>query len=518
MAKRVWSVLFVVLVAILLHLFSRYAAAPVTDFVLDDWTDLETARSMPSCGSIWKWSLHEADRPLALAMIHSSFHLFDNRPELFAALSAFWTTLILLTICALAYLLTGNLLTTFLTTVLFAALPNLTWSFQWIHHVTIAYMLWAYVASALCWVLYLRSERKGYLFLSAILYLIGLATYEVGVLLPVAFVALQPSHQRRRIMLTMSLFVTALALYLCWRWGILFGPKEHIVNGRDYLQGSLSLSLIWWNSKEVLRWWMGGHMFTCLREGLNGFAEMSPWHQRALFVGDLLMVALVWRILGWLSAWKTTPSTSCFSSKHVLWFGVLWVAAAHATNLLSGAGARLNLLPGIGVCLITAHLLSGFTLKTWRPLLMPALLICLITNQGTNYSWKEAGDFMRRLNNFLISHSAEWHDREVVLFDTATLRHRTTPGLSSQIGNDPTTWAQYRNAGLMRGFSLNSMLRMARPDKPAVISILDVEHDARIENSELIWHDRYDPSKPHRTPLDKVCRVDCFAAGSGQEK
>ena len=314
MTKRVWRVLFVVLVVILLHLFSRYSAAPVTDFVLDDWADLETARTMPSCGAIWKWSMHEADRPLALAMIHTTFRLFGDQPDLFAVLSAFWTTLILLTTCALMYLLTGNLLATFLTATLFAAAPNLTHSFQWIHHVTIAYMLWAYVASALCWVLYLRSERIGLLLLSAVLYLIGLATYEVGVALPVAFVALLPSHRRGRIVLTMSPFLIALALHLCWRWGILFGPKEHIVNGRDYLQGLYSLSLFWWNTKEVVRWWMGGHMFTCLREGLNGFVDMSPWNQRALFVGNLLTVALVWKMLGHLSAWKATSSTPFFKS------------------------------------------------------------------------------------------------------------------------------------------------------------------------------------------------------------
>jgi hypothetical protein len=451
-------------------------------------------------------------------MIHSTFRLFDDRPERFAALSVFWTTLILLTLCTLAYLLTGNLTATFLTAVLFAALPNATCSFQWIHHITIAYMLWAYIASALYWVLYLRSERKVYLLLSAVLYLIGLATYEVGVLLPVAFMALQPSYRRRQVLLTMIPFVTVLALYLGWRWGILFGPKEHIVNGRDYLEGSLSLSLIWWNTKEVVRWWVGSHMFTCLREGLNGFAEIFPWYQRVLFVGDLLMVTLVWKILGWLSAWKAPSSQPFFTRGQVLWFGLLWVAAAHATNLISGPGARLNFLPGIGVCLIAAHWLAGVTLRTWRPLLVPALLVCLVANQGTNCEWKEAGDFMRRLNNFLIAHSAEWHGRDVVLFDTSTLRHRTTSGLSTPIGNDPATWAQYRNAGLMRGFSLRSMLRMARPDAPAVISLLDVEHGARVDGTRLNWHGRWNPSDPHVTPIERVYIVDCFAAGSGQSQ
>ena len=69
MNKRLW---LITLLLLLFQWYARYAAAPVADFTLDDWSLLHRAEKMVSYADAWRMMLHEPDRPVgafALAVI-----------------------------------------------------------------------------------------------------------------------------------------------------------------------------------------------------------------------------------------------------------------------------------------------------------------------------------------------------------------------------------------------------------------------------------------------------------------
>ena len=107
----------------------------------------------------------------------------------------------------------------------------------------------------------------------------------------------------------------------------------------------------------------------------------------------------------------------------------------------------------------------------------------------------------------------EWEEAEVLWVDTRELSHRLTPGMSSGNYHHIDTIAEYRNAGLLRGFGPSSMARLILAGKTGPQVILDVEYGAREEDGVLKWHERYNPEMPKETPMEKVYRLDAFAAG-----
>jgi len=514
-AIRKKSLLGTIIVVLLFQLYSRYAAAPATDFVSDGWSSLSIAQQAKSYAAIFSLAAKEADRPLTQAAIPATFRFLGDRPALFALLSALVFSLALLTAMAMVYLLTDSCLGALLFGIIFSVVPNLTESFYWAHQVPIAYMLWAYVACGLFWLLFLKHHKPIFLVLSAAAYALGLFSYEVGVLIPVSFLVLNSTISRRKMAAAMLPFAGALGLYLLWRLGLLFGVKSHIVNGRDYLAGSWSPGIAYWNVKQILSWWVDGHMINCLRNGFNGFAEMGKRTQRFLFLGDVAAVVLLARLIRHQAA-ESRPVPTVEAGRVII-FGLAWAIMGHSTNLISWTAGRLNYLPAIGVSIACAGLLMCCKADKWMPYFGTLVFVCLLGVQGTAFQWREAGAFQRKLYDFVKAHQADWSTSSIVCFETAALRQRLTPDLFP-VREDSSAWACYGNAGLLRGFAVNAMLRLAKPGGPGPEGILDVECGAHVEGDDLVWHERYDPGKPHKTSMAHVYVVDCLAAGSGQAK
>ena len=200
----------------------------------------------------------------------------------------------------------------------------------------------------------------------------------------------------------------------------------------------------------------------------------------------------------------------------MIW-AMAWVLLAHSLNLVSWTAARLNLVPAIGMSLFLAVAISRIRPASALPVLSALVVAGLFSVQGTAFQWKESGVFNRRLANHLADRRADWSGKEIVWFDTRALRSRVEQNLLKDVSENPATWAFYGNAGLLRGFALSAMIARLADDEPPPKAILDAEYGARPQGTELAWHERYDPSRPRRTPLEKVYRVDCLAAAQGAD-
>ena len=55
--------------------------------------------------------------------------------------------------------------------------------------------------------------------------------------------------------------------------------------------------------------------------------------------------------------------------------------------------------------------------------------------------------------------------------------------------------------------------RITGQQQPTIQVLLDAEHGARIEGDQLLWHNRYNPSRPHANSMDDVFVVDFLEAG-----
>jgi len=508
-AGKTGSLLVMGLLVMLFQLYSRYLAAPVADFSSDAWFFLSLGLEQPDWAAVWRLCLHEPDRPIQAGILTATYRLFGDRPALYALLSMVMYSIHILLGMKLTWELSGNRVATILYGLIFSLWPNLFESFHWGAMIAVAYMQVAYVASALAWVLFVKRGGCGWLFLSVTMYGVGLASYEFGVALPFAFALLLFHAPRRRAWLSLSPFAVVLAAYLVWRFtkgfgmaqhGVLFPPREVEV----------SAGIIFWNLKEIVRWWAGGHMMDAVLSGLNGFAALNRWVQVSFFAGNIAVAAVIWRQLSkWLSS-SSSGDTPPFSPWMVAVFGLVWAAGGLGISLLSWTAARLNFFPSVGITIFLAMSLALCRSGRWLPVFVFIGFISLLANQGTARQWQEAGRFQRNLFNYMQSTYDQWKDKDVLLIDSSALRNRQTRTLNQPADQQPYSWAYHGNASLLRGFVPIRMAHMILSGQSGPTVVLDVEYGARQEGDHLLWHERYNPAQPRETAMANVFVIDAL--------
>lgn len=504
------------LVVVVLQLCSRFLASPAADLTCDDWAFLRSARACPSYRSAWHKVLQEPDRPLQAAVATAVFKFIDDRPWGYAFLSMVGHSILIMLGMVLVWQLTGDPARVFLFGCLFALLPNLVESFHWQCVVVLAIPAqMAYLLCALFWVFFLRRPRIALLLCSALFYGVGITSYEFGVGLPLALMMLIPMREWPRRGWVMSPYLLVLSVYLLWKLTCGFGTAHGVWAAPR--RPELSAWGILWNAKEIAYWWLGRHMLAAILNGWAGFIMWGKWAQRAVCWLDVALVVLLARLCGSLCLDDKSVLARralAFPFRRVLLFGAAWFLAVHAVSLVSWAPARLNYLPGMGLCLCAALLLGRIPRRAWLPCLPVLALICLVANQGTARNWHEAGRYHRRVYEYLARTEPEWAGKEVIFFDTSRLRHRLTRGLTGQSSRGEAAWAYYGNAVLPRGFTFKSMVRLIQPNGQHPECVMDTEHGAAVAGDRLIWHERYDPTRPRRTDMNRVLVVDCFEVGA----
>ena len=508
--RRAWFA--VILFAVVFQWVSRYAGAPMVDFVVDDWRLWKIALECDSFGEALLQARNWPDRPLGTSMMIGTYYLLGDRIVGYVVLESIYTAIFLLAGMWTVWVLTRDRLTALLFGLALSLWPNLTESFQW-HTMTVSYGLGfaAYLAVLGAWAHYLRGRGAFWLAVAGGAFAFALFTYEAGIALPAAFLLLGDRENRRRLVVGMAVFAAVVGLYLVWKFTDGLGTLEHrLFPHRGFTP---NVPGIVWNVKETVRWWIGARLLECFANGLDGFLTLSTRGIRWLLVLNVALVALAAALVRRLRAAAAAEGDSApFGMLRLALVGAAWWAAANMLTALSWTGGRMNYLPSFGASLLVALAARRF-LKSNGLACSAALvmLLCLIANQGTSAQWRDSGRFHRAMYDHLRDTAPEWSQAKIVLFDTSGIRKHTTRRL---VGPAGSTWGSYGNAVLMRGFFFKSMMELVEPDHVVETILLDMEHGAYFEGTELHWHGWYDSSRWHQADKSGVHLVDCMAVAA----
>lgn len=510
----------VVMFALLLQFWSRYLPSPAAVFIVDDWANWARSSFYASHFEAALAGLQDPHRPVSMMAVEVVYRLFGNRALYWTLLSLAANSLLLLALMKMAIELTGRRGVAATAGVIFALLPNLTatyhWSTQVLNEVSCA--LVPYVVSGWLWVACLRRGGSWRLAISALAYGVGLFSYEAGILLPGAYLCLLPWKQApAKCVWRMAPFAAVGLLYLAWRTTNAFGLNQTFAYP-PHMQAGLSLGSLAINAWQLLHWWIGEYMLGAMLSGFQSFAALPLWPRRGLLVANLIVVLLVgWWLRRLARAHPAGAEPPAFRPVQSVLFGAAWTGAAWALILVSYTGPQLNVLPAVGISLLAGLALERWPIQKWGPVLFLPALLALVANQGTAETYRQAGILNQRLFAHLQRDQDEWSRKEILLIDTRGLRQRLTPGFLTPMGDHPRSWAMHGITSI-RGFTPYGMVQLVSGQKaPAIRVLLDVEHGARIEGEQFIWHEYYNPAKPHTNALADVHAIDYLAVGQADK-
>lgn len=506
------------LLVLLVQLLVRFAVPPAVGFVLDDWSYREEVLHYDSLSDAVVAGILHPHRPFLHAIqLGINWVLRDNLSA-FLLLSATGYSLALFLLFLLLRELTDRPVAAIAGTLVFALLPNQCDQFHWLC-IAIPYGLFCQplcLLSAWCLVRYARRGGTALLAVSAIAYFFACGIYEVGVFLPMAYAVLLLGRSWKRWFADLTPYGIAFALYASWRLTNGFGWGHSWFGIPPQTGIALDLYNLKMTVAGIVSWWGGQNWWRAVGFGGIGFGEL-PWTRAAVFfVADLALLgglAFALRRLGRRETRHVPPAP--FPTGRLLFFGATWFAATLIPALLAYFVTRINYLPGVGVVLLLTGRASRIRPSRWLPVLLPLALAGMVVAQGDSLNWASTIRFQNNLARTLVNTQSAWQDAELVWLDTRSLAHRLSPGLGP-VDFHVDTIAFYRFSGLLRGFGPTAMMDHATGHGNHPPVILDVEYGAHQEGDTLYWHERYNPDAPHKTPMERVCRIDAFEAGKSK--
>lgn len=506
------------LAVVAVFLLARYAAAPLTGFVLDDWNYLRFA-GMYENG--WELAKHgfakDLNRPLSTMVMALGFYQFGLTLWPYMLLLMLGHLLVLLLAVALVYRWNGgNVRATFLFGMAYAVLPLLTESyyFPMLAFVMAVVGLPFYLFSAYGITRYAEDGRSRWLWLAWVPYGVNLFWYEAGILLPAAFAVLLVGRQPwRRVLFALSGYAVFFLLYFSWRSTDAFGLLQSTTPEHMKASGAGVEALVV-NGKEFIRWWAADRGILVWRQGLEAFSGIPLPRRVFLVLVNLGMVLGLAVLLKRLPKQAAVPaSSSALSLVRLICFCAVWFAVTSVPALMSYVVGRLLVLPAIAAVCVASVILAKVSSRWLIGLGAPLLFAAILADQGTNQSWRESGQVYWGVYEHLQANRPEWVRCEVLLFDTRSFRERAP-------SSDPIQAVAFHgNASLLRGSGLREMIWIAGRIWPQARGRLDVEYNAELTQDELILHYRFDPENREleRVPLQKVYRLDVADAAGGRK-
>ena len=511
-----WLLLGVFLL-LLVQLVTRFAVQPSVGFVLDDWSFWSQAEKFPSAAATLVGGLRNPLRPVYHGIQLFSHRLLGDNPAGFGILCASGYSLALLLLFLLLKELTGKNAAALGGAALFAVLPNLCGHFHW-PAVAVGYDWGAQNMALLsAWMLFLhaRREKKWAWAVSVLAYLLSIGTYEAGIFLPMAYAVLLWGRGWRQWFVSLLPYGIALGIYAAWRLTLGFGWGWSWFGIPPQTNPSLSLYELKHTFAGIASWWIGLDWWCAVGDGATGFAEL-PWTLASALVAlNAAILGLLGLSLRRLAGGNPRgPSAPTFSAARLSLLGIVWIAATYIPALLGYLVPRLNYLPGAGMALLAALAMGRIHHKYWLPLLSAAVFAGMVIGEGDTKNWADSIRFNRNLYESMQATRTDWENKDVLWIDTRELSQRMTPGILDAGRHHIDTIAEYRNAGLLRGFAPSAMAELILKGEPGPKVILDVEYGAHQEGDTLFWHERYNPDAPRQTPMERVFRIDAFEAGT----
>ena len=506
---EIWFALFLAMA------WGHWGLTPVTDFVADDWGYLGYG-THHTAGEIFRDTIRDYYRPVNILVNRLLFMCPGDSPVFFSmACIALHGGILALYLCLLRRLF-GTRQAMWIGGALYAFAPIFHEMFHWANMVAILYYPLAMLGAIGLWAGWTGGRSGAWAFaVSLLCYAVAVLTYENCVPLCLLFPLYAALYADKRRMRWSWAYAGLAALYAVYRFTHGFGMGQAAIHGGSYFGEGEGLGIValLQNARTVLSWWMGGLGARSFTGGFDSFFMLKPKWQfafTAISLALLLGIARSWtrKTANEENANEAFLTADC--NRKGLVFGLAWAALSYAPHLLFPAASRHHMIPIFGIGMVFAAMAGLRKPKTPAWAWIGIGLLCLIANAGNGLAWKEAGVFCRRLYRHLDTMKEQWKDKQLVLFDTLALRERQTPGVTSLRDDAPSTWAEYRNAILLRGFVGTGMLEMCLPNPPK--GIQDTECGIKIEGATLFWHERFNPSAARETPMADVHRIDVLAA------
>lgn len=497
---------------------ARFAVQPAVGFVLDDWSYWAQAEKFPSASATLVGGLRNPLRPFLHVVQLGAHRVLEDNLVGFATLVTAAYSLALVFFVLFVRELTGKTAPALAAGLLFALLPNLCGHFHWLC------IAWGMEFAGLMGILsawgMVRHIRRGEgwaLGISVLGYFLSIGTYEIAIFLPGAYGVLLWGRGWKKWLLTMIPFGVAFATYVAWRLTFAFGwgwswfgipPQTNVAISLWDLKHTLADIVSWWGG---LKWWQA------VADGAEGFAELK-WTSATLLVAiNVALLAGLASVLTKTERKMTDCSaqniTMPLTTAQLFLFGLVWLAATYLPAILGYLEPRVNYLPGAGLAFLAALALGNIRLDRWLVALLMLAFAGMVVSEGDTKNWADSIRFQKNLFDSMSECQQDWKNAEVLWLDTRELSQRMTPGILGANRHHIDTIDEYRNAGLLRAFAPSDMAELILKGQPGPQVVLDVEYGAHEENGILKWHERYNPEKPMETPIDKVYRMDVFAAG-----
>jgi hypothetical protein len=475
-----------------LALFLLHFSLGPNDFVLDDWTNLKDYGARPWGEILAKATTHPT-RPVSLFCVMAGFRIFGDLPTAFFLLS-FALQMGFIALClGLATELGLSRASAFGVGLCFLAWPVLSENIRWPTMVVgaSACALPAYLAALWGFVRHIRTGSRVSLLVGGAAYLLAVFSYESGIFLPVAALALWTRENRRRVLRAGLVCATVLGAYATWRLTNAFGRGTAFLLA-GHFQPDWQWRTLLWNAAESLRL-----LLAAFREPLNPPPSL------------LLPAAGLAAGFGWYWRRHRRPPDEEEIPPRLTAFALLWFLAGLAPILVSYAAGRLLYLPLVGLSL---GLAPWFNRAARRPggaaVLAAASAVMVWIHLVAQRDWRISGQVQRALRQELIAGNSAWRaeGRAVILVRTgpesAPSAFTRPPGYPYRLGQ----------AGFLRGFALENLAFGIADPLPVV---LDVECGLRKEltpaaagGARYHWHRRFDPSQTHHAPAAEAVELD----------
>ena len=487
--------------------------APQFGFVLDDWSNVSTARAYPSLTALVGEAIWHPQRPVSCVISRSAFYLLGDAPAAFGLLSSLaWGGLLGLMLWV-GRSLRGQLSDGVISGLIFSAIPTLSEAINWPTMILSEALvsLPAYLLATLAFRKGVcgTQPRIGWAVVSGVSFMVGLLAYEIGVFLPLAWMWWFPWNTWKHRLMAVIPLVAGGGFWVLWRVTKAFGQgvdwalaSHFSVETEAHSMGTQIVT----NAKGLVHWWVGrdmGGSFARGWDGLNGPIVV------------ILLGAIAVGVAFMLVRQAVSSHSSCCPCR-ALGFAVTWGCAGLLLSLVSYTASRLNVLPAMGLAwaiavLIPRKHLDGPKAFCFLLLLMPGWL----ANMGTTVQWSEAGAFSARAYEVVRSQHPQWKTKSYVVYDSRGL-------IAEAEGVDPmTAVATHGNAGLFRGFVGLAWMDLAAGGKTKVNPIFDQEFGVQLREDAMHWHARYQPDSVNEpVASNRYFVVDLWKAGkplSGSE-
>ena len=496
---------------------SHFVVLPGTVMVADDWANLARASRHASAADAIAAGLQDPHRPVSMAAIEWVYFAFGSNTRFFSFVTVMFNMALACIVVLISLELLPSRAAAWWSGAVFACVPILIETFHWSTQAVneIACGLVFYFLSAYLWLRHLRGGGPGVLIASAVAYGIGLFAYEAGIFAPAALAVLLLPRLRasKAELLRLLPFAVIFGLYMAWRTTNAFG-MNHLWTYPSHMQPHVTLSSLLYKAAVVVNAWVGGGFWQAVRLGMDGFSSIPLRLHYGLVVLNVAIAAAFLVAAGVLRRKDEEQSGQSPVARGCL-FALAWFACTAAPCLVSYYAPRLMVLPALGAAILAGRILAGLDPRFVSGAALVVMPLCLAANQGTSWQWRESGIVHQRIYDHLRGTSDDWKDKEVLFFDTSSLRQRSTKGLLQRDTWHESAWAWHGNALLLRGFALSGMIQhiVGKPELEQSV-VLDTECGGNLRESDLVWYPRYDPTGTRTTALNRVFVVDCWDVAS----